>query len=207
MAYIYKITNQVNGKVYIGKTNLTIEQRWEYHKKDRNKSEYLARPLYRAIAKYGIDSFSIEQVEECAEQIADEREIYWIDFYQSYKNGYNATLGGDGKRLINYDVVVETFKHLQNQKATAETLGINETTVQYILKSRSIQKRTGQDMAKEMCSLAVNQYDLKGNYLNTYPSIREAARAIGAERWNSHISGVCRGKRKTAAGYRWEYVK
>ena len=54
------------------------------------------RPLYWAIAKYGKDNFTIEQIEEVENDFLGEREMYWIHYYDSYNNGYNATLGGDG---------------------------------------------------------------------------------------------------------------
>ena len=95
MGFIYKITNQINNKVYIGLTTTTIKNRWKEHigAIGRYKDK---RPLYAAMSKYGIDNFSIEELEECDDLILAEREIYWIDYYNSYYNGYNATFGGDG---------------------------------------------------------------------------------------------------------------
>lgn len=63
MAFIYKITNLINNKCYIGKTERTINERWKEHLK---KSKSLDLPLYRALNKYGIDNFQIEQIEECS---------------------------------------------------------------------------------------------------------------------------------------------
>ena len=59
--------------------------------------------------KYGIEKFHIEKVEECPLEILSDREKYWIEFFSSYKNGYNATIGGDGKQLYNYDEIVKGF--------------------------------------------------------------------------------------------------
>ena len=93
--YIYKITNLVNNKIYIGKTK-NIEKRWKRH-------IYLAktgfkRHLYEAMRKYGIDNFSIEIIDECKDGEEDIREKYWIRKTQSYKNtiGYNKSFGGEG---------------------------------------------------------------------------------------------------------------
>lgn len=72
MAYIYKITNSINGKIYIGKTYKTIEQRFKEHFKDSKR--YKNRPLYRAINKYGIESFKIEVIEKT--NTPEEREKY-----------------------------------------------------------------------------------------------------------------------------------
>ena len=62
MAYIYKIINKKNNKIYIGKTEFSIEKRWKEHLRDSKKN--LDRPLYRAMNKYGIENFDIEQVEK-----------------------------------------------------------------------------------------------------------------------------------------------
>ena len=63
MAFIYKITNTVNNKIYIGKTERDIKTRWEEHL--RHISIYPNIPLYRAMKKYGIEVFNVEQIEEC----------------------------------------------------------------------------------------------------------------------------------------------
>ena len=60
MPYIYKITNDINNKVYIGKTLSTIDKRWKEHQRDSQKRRCEQRPLYSAIRKYGIEHFHIE---------------------------------------------------------------------------------------------------------------------------------------------------
>lgn len=95
MAYIYKITNKINNKIYIGKTERSIEERWKEH--CSHIKVYPNIPLYRAISKYGKDNFSIEIIEECDNISIDEREIYWINYYNTYLGeGYNCTGGGEG---------------------------------------------------------------------------------------------------------------
>lgn len=100
--YIYKITNQINGKVYIGQTKRPIKQRWWEHKnasKNKNNPGY-DYPLYRAFRKYGIHNFKIEEIEKCTYDKLDEREIYWIKYFNSFHNGYNLTLGGRRRENI-----------------------------------------------------------------------------------------------------------
>ena len=97
---IYKITNLINNKVYIGKTLETLETRWKQHKKDSTR--FLNRPLYRAMNKYGIENFIIEIIETPMLEVLSERECYWIEYYNSFHFGYNATKGGDGKILYDY---------------------------------------------------------------------------------------------------------
>lgn len=96
MGYIYKITNQINGKVYIGKTSKTIEERFKEHK--RKALEHPNRYLYDAINHYGFNNFTIEQIEECSNEYLDDREIFWIAEYNSTNPniGYNLTTGGEG---------------------------------------------------------------------------------------------------------------
>lgn len=95
---IYKITNLINGKVYIGQS-VNIEKRFISHKNagfNTNNSGY-NYPLYKAIRKYGLENFSFEIIEELNNNLLNDREKYWISFYNSNdKNfGYNQTEGGD----------------------------------------------------------------------------------------------------------------
>lgn len=96
MGYIYKITNIINGKLYIGQTRKTIEERFKAHIK--NARRHVNRYLYDAMNKYGYDNFVPSLIEECDDILLDEREIYWIQLYNTTdKNiGYNMTSGGGG---------------------------------------------------------------------------------------------------------------
>jgi group I intron endonuclease len=101
--FVYKITNQVNGKVYIGITTGSIEKRWREHKCAANKGSQL--PLYKAIRKYGHEAFSIEQL-ATADTVEDlkAQEVRFIKELGSFYtdgNGYNMTDGGDGVHFVN----------------------------------------------------------------------------------------------------------
>lgn len=92
MIGIYKITKKENGKSYIGQSN-DIERRFSEHK---TKTDI---PIEIAIKKYGIDAFNFEIVEECSLEQLDERERYWIAYYNTYKGfGYNCSEGGGNNR-------------------------------------------------------------------------------------------------------------
>lgn len=94
--YIYKITNNLNGRIYIGKTTRSIQDRWKRHINDAT-SERLDTHLSRAIRKYGAENFCVEEVDKALDRSElSEKEIFWIGFYQSNINGYNMTAGGDG---------------------------------------------------------------------------------------------------------------
>lgn len=96
MYSIYKIVNTVNGKVYIGQTSKDIYCRMSAHMKAARKR--VNRRLYDAMNKYGVENFTIDLIEKCTKYDADDKEIYWIAFYDSTNpnNGYNMTPGGGG---------------------------------------------------------------------------------------------------------------
>lgn len=92
--YIYKVTNKINGKVYIGQTIKTIEERWRQHQNAALKHDCQTH-FARALRKYGIENFTIEQIDSVTSRNElDEKEIYWIQYYNSFKDGYNSTRGG-----------------------------------------------------------------------------------------------------------------
>lgn len=96
MTGIYKITNLINGKSYVGQS-IDIHKRWKREIEDSNNANRISYdyPLMRAFRKYGIDNFNFEIIEECCIEDLNEKEIYWIDFYDTFFHGYNQTLGGD----------------------------------------------------------------------------------------------------------------
>lgn len=203
MAYIYQITNLINGKIYIGKTERSVQERWREHIRDSQKEENKHRPLYRAFNKYGIENFSIEIIEETS--IPEEREIFWIEQKRSFKNGYNATIGGDGKPYLDYDLIIATYNELQSIRDTALKIGCNETTVSRILKSNHIQKLSSQEVNIKKFGKIVNQYDLNNNFIQSFPSVNAAANFLN-KKGVSHITEVCKGKRKTAYGFIWRFA-
>lgn len=95
--YIYKITNKINGKIYIGLTSVEISERFQQHKNCaiRHDNDY---PLYASMRKYGIENFIIECVEECPDRkTLGDREKYYIKLYNSTDPtvGYNQSAGGE----------------------------------------------------------------------------------------------------------------
>ena len=95
MVGIYKITNLINGKIYIGQSN-NIERRLKEH---RYKTENSDIPVDRAIGKYGEKNFTFAVLEETTTEQLDARETYWIKYYNSCDNGYNCSLGGDNQSV------------------------------------------------------------------------------------------------------------
>lgn len=133
---IYKITNKINNHCYIGQS-INIKKRWWSHKNYREfQKDY---PLYRAFKKYGIENFVFEVIEECRVSELDEKEKYWINYYDSYINGYNQTIGGQSKNFISKisgDNVKKIYELLQNsdltEKEISKIFNVSENMISYI---------------------------------------------------------------------------
>lgn len=141
MGFIYKATCLTSQKSYIGKTAITIQDRWKSHCEAAflpSHGDYNF-PFHRAIRKYGKTDFYLEQLEECENEKLNEREIYWISYYNTFYNGYNATLGGDGNCKYDYDSIVNYY--LANNfsiKDTCAYFKIYDQVVYSALKSKNI---------------------------------------------------------------------
>lgn len=145
MGYIYKITNKINNKIYIGKTENSIQHRFQEHIKTSRKSCSYRSHLYSAMREYGVDNFSIELVESCDERL-DERERYWIKFYQSQNPdiGYNIHEGGRGGRTF-----VETPPQMTQKQIDALRVGWylpasekQKQTVKSLMTGRTVSEKT-----------------------------------------------------------------
>ena len=212
MAFIYKITNDINQKVYIGKTERSIEERFKEHCRAYRQERCEKRPLYAAMKKYGTEHFHIELVEET--DTPEEREQYWIKFYNSYgSTGYNATMGGDSKKYIDYDEIVRIYQEIQNVKKTAEITDHDPGWISQILKNKGIKiaspQEVGQALSKSIAQYTKDTYE----FLQTFNSTADAARwcyenkkcPILSSGVRGHIAQVANGKRKSAYGYVWKY--
>ena len=142
--FIYKITNRVNNKVYIGQTHFTVEHRFKQHIKNYN-IEHRKQILYKAFEKYGLDNFYVETLEEVDCSKLNEREMYWIAYYDSFKNGYNATLGGNGNLYCwtdsQYDEIKSLYLSGFSSKKIAELYNVSAYTILGILKSLNVKIR------------------------------------------------------------------
>lgn len=109
---IYIIRNIVNNKVYIGQTTQLVEERFKQHMKPC--AEKFNYKIYKAIAKYGKDKFYYDIIEEKIPiNKLNEKEIFYIELFDSFKNGYNSTKGGDGRLLNKIDDVEEIVHKLE----------------------------------------------------------------------------------------------
>ena len=139
MTGIYCITNLINNKKYIGQS-ANIESRWKEHKlKPFRKCTDKNKCLYRAIRKYGLDNFKFEVIEECSPEELNEREIYWIKFYQTFPpelgKGYNENEGGDSGKFnkLKENEIKEIINLLKNtsitQKEIANIFKVHHQTI------------------------------------------------------------------------------
>ena len=210
---IYKIYNDVNDKLYIGKTVSSIEKRFQEHCYDSKKERCEKRSLYNAMNKYGIEHFFIELIEECDLKELSEKEIYWIGYYNSYKNGYNATLGGDGKILYDYDLIIQLYQNGLTGKEIANQLVCDIDTVRKALLSAGLNPN---DNMIKLLSKKVEMHDKETNeLLKIFDSQMDAGRWLKENnktedkklsRVSGRIGDVCNGKRKTAYGYKWKRI-
>lgn len=152
-------------------------------------------PLYRAFNKYGVENFTITEVEECDNKDLDNREIYWINFYKTYSDGYNCTAGGEGG-IKTYE---EDIEEIITRYQAGERLDLlckeyhhdyNSIKPHLIKRGIVIETHAGPNKL----SKAIAQIDPETNQIIAiYPSISAAARAICEEGKNpkaiaNHIS-------------------
>lgn len=202
MGYIYKITNKTNGHSYIGQTHYSVLQRFNEHWRDSKRCDY---KFSRALRKYGKDGFDICVIEEIPDEELNSREQYWIQYYDTFNNGYNSTLGGDGISLIDRDAIICSWESGLNIKSISDSLHICKTTIQNYLHDYEQYSNTDSvRRGKKNQMREVLQYDLNGNYVCSYESIADAAKQCNVDR--SLISACCRKKRWSGAGYQWRYA-
>lgn len=123
---IYKITNRLNNKSYIGKS-INVEKRMQRHTFKSEHRRFPNKTLYKALEKYGVDSFDFDILEsDVPKDKLDEREKYWIQYYDTMKNGYNETIGGDGgvtknMREVNGKLTEEEVREIRIAYASCAT--------------------------------------------------------------------------------------
>lgn len=116
--YIYALHNLKNGKLYIGQTTVSIEKRYIQHRSDSKRED---TKLYRAMRKYGVDSFIYYEVDQ-ADSLEDlnSKEDYWIHKLDTIKNGYN-TKGGGGNAKHSKETREKISKYAKTRTYSEET--------------------------------------------------------------------------------------
>lgn len=171
MGYIYKIQNLINDSIYIGQTVKTAEKRFQQHRNNYDKPYFSQLTLYKAFKKYGLENFSFEVIEEIENEKLDEREKYWIDYYDSYKNGYNMTLGGRLVELYKWDLqeIIDLYHLHKSARKVAEIIGCDHSTIDNLLNSNNIPRYSKGEQFNRIICLE------KQGILEKFNSTREAA--------------------------------
>lgn len=170
MGIIYKVSNINNDKIYIGQTIRTLKERWEQHITDSHNKKDITNHFHNAIRKYGAQSFNPIILEECDNDLLNEREKYWINYYDSYNNGYNSTLGGNGREgyIVDIDLVINLIKSGQKIDDISNQIGVPHAVITRRLKA------AGVDLTKQIQKnrriQPVYQWDNVGNLINIFSS-------------------------------------
>lgn len=213
MGYIYKITNKKNNKSYIGQTSRSYKDRWADHKRDRFKEPYCNWPLYKMMNKVGLENVEWEVIEEVSNELLNERERYWINYYDTKSNGYNCTYGGNNGTKHNYNEILAYWLNdgEKNFTKTSKHFHTSKTYISEIIKSMGYNRRSWEEInSKDHNSTKkkINKIDPKtGKVLKTYNSITEAAVDMGDKEYAKTLSPTCKGKHPTFLGYCWQYVE
>lgn len=213
IGYIYRIWNDINNKSYIGKTAYSIEQRWKEHCQDYKKKRCEKRPLYSAMNKYGLEHFHIELIEECSLSELADREIYWIGFYHTYSDGYNATKGGDGKILYDYDYIIKRYNQGLKCYQIAEELSCDTSVIGNALKKVGIDPHQNAYDASKKPLKAIFKDGTEKNFSSTIEAAHwlmdnNFTQATVLKGVSTNISRVANGKqhRKSYLGIKWIYI-
>ena len=161
---IYIIKNKVNDKVYIGQTIREVEERFKQHMKPSN-SKYHYK-IYQAIFEIGKENFYYEILEECIPiNELNNREIYWIAYYDSYKNGYNSNRGGtgeDSRKIEDIEYVINKINNGSTYEELANELNVSSATIYRALKKYNKTYREVHKIDKEkIIELYLDYYTYK----------------------------------------------
>ena len=119
-----------------------------------------------------MDKFAVEVLEKVDLENLSERETYWIEYFHTYSDGYNATTGGDGKVLYDYDLIAKLLRDGRKHKEVMNIVGCCSDTVTFVSKKYHI------DYIPERNSIPVEQYDLEVHYIKSFSSYIEATPRI-----------------------------
>lgn len=220
MIGIYKITNKINGKSYIGQS-IHIEKRWKEHKSMQHYDDYKTT-LYSAFRKYGIENFTFKVLVQCGKEDLDDLEKYYIKKYDTFKNGYNMNRGGQKCNPTHskeqHRKIGLKHKGKRNSKETRNKIsqslklyyskyGVSEEKRRKISETSKNRKMSleAKEKISNKVSKKIYQYDLQGNLINSYKNAREANKMTNINYAN--ISSCCNGKRNKAGNYYWSFER
>lgn len=213
---IYKITNKINGKVYIGQTTQKLHERWSMHCSKHSNCP----AIHLAIQKYGKENFTIEQIDvACDRHELGEKEQRWIEYYDCISpKGYNLKGGGEHPILSE-----ETKRKIGNANRGRK---LSDEQRKIAIKALSQTWKSGEEHPfygkkhSEKTRQKISEI-LKGRFLGSerynaksvlcvetgkiFDSVSTAGREMNIE--SKNINAVVVGKRNRAGGYHWRYAE
>lgn len=213
---IYKITNVQTQKSYIGQSE-NIEVRIGSHLVDCF-GKGLQRELYIALRQFGINNFTFEIIEECPVELLDNREAYWIKFYDSHVNGYNMTEGYFNVPVVKYSLQGEKVAEYPSLKKAGELNNIPSNYITNVCKGNTktagnAQWRYKKDKIEKLPPIykggktgpkKVAQFK-NGEFIKIYDSASDADEALKVSKGS--VSKAIRGIQHTVKGFTFEYVE
>jgi group I intron endonuclease len=202
MGYIYRITNKVNGKVYVGQTRQEVRERWYQHKDPQSG----CRKLRNAIQKYGADNFALDIICVCFDDDLCRFEMEYIKKYDSCENGYNCTPGGEGVTVWTDEMRKALSLKMTGRKLSAEhaakNRGVNAPMYgrKHSEETTALMRQNNRQVNKQ----EVDQFTLAGDFVKRFESLTIAAAAIDVKK--TTIMCACDRANGTSGGFRWKWV-
>jgi len=197
---IYLVTNLINKHQYVGQS-VDIYDRWVKHKAPSHDDN----AFHRALDKYGIDNFTWEIIEVCKQCELDEREKYWIEYYNTYENGYNETRGGQGNLRYDYRLLVELWKEGYTCKEIEKLLNCNDKTITRALRCYEISPQ--EVRSRTQIKRPIVAIDTKTNTpLKIFSSINHALRFFQGDSLLGNDFNLRIKNHMKFHGYYWEDV-
>ena len=190
--YIYLITNKINNLQYVGQTSRDIDTRFNEHCFDSRSTSQ----IHRAIVEYGWQNFKIEEIEKVPLECLDEREQYWIKYYNTYENGYNSNRGGQPNCRKNYLQILIVENNLIADSKTELARIISEITswsskfvINKITESLNNNELFLDYHLKEIASQEISAIDDIENWVKTL-NIRYSGKHIYCKELNQHFNTI-----------------
>jgi group I intron endonuclease len=198
MIGIYKITNP-KGKVYIGKS-IDIDKRLAYYKHySHRKTQH---KLNNSISKYGFENHMLEIIENCDEPKLNEREIFWINYYNSVESGLNIMYGGEGGRQSQEVKDKKSISMTGKKHSLSTRKKMSESKKGHSMFNNDWRKAISEANKGGTSSKPVLQYDKQGNFIKEWSSKIEAAKTLNINKVS--ITNNTSGLTKSAGGYIWK---
>ena len=201
VGYIYLIIDLTNWKKYVGQHH--------YHLEKLDSSYHGSGTIISKIYKKRPHTLKEVYLKTCYTQTElDEWEQYYIKFYNTlYPNGYNLEKGGRGGVPCE-ETRKMMSKSMKGRPSPNKGKPMSREQKKKLSDAHKGKTTWNKGLLNNKQSKVVLQYSLTGDFIMEHPSISEAARTLGIDIGNcSHISRCCKGKLKSAYGFKWCYAE